>query len=31
MTPDYKRHGITTLFAAMGALDGPFISRCPQT
>ena len=28
MTHDYKRHGTTTLFAAMNTLDGTVISRC---
>ena len=28
MTHDYKRHGTTTLFAAMNTLDGSIISRC---
>lgn len=27
-THDYKRHGTTTLFAAMNMLDGSIISRC---
>jgi transposase len=30
MTHDYKRHGTTTLFAAMNTLDGTLISRCEQ-
>ena len=30
MTHDYKRHGTTTLFAAMNTLDGTVISRCDQ-
>lgn len=30
MTHDYKRHGTTTLFAAMNTLDGRIISRCDQ-
>lgn len=30
MTHDYKRHGTTTLFAAMNTLDGSIISRCDQ-
>lgn len=30
MTHDYKRHGTTTLFAAMSILDGSVISRCAQ-
>ena len=30
MTHDYKRHGTTTLFAAMNTLDGSVISRCAQ-
>jgi transposase len=30
MTHDYKRHGTTTLFAAMSTLDGAVISRCAQ-
>ena len=28
MTHDYKRHGTTTLFAALSTLDGSIISRC---
>ena len=28
MTHDYKRHGITTLFAALNRLDGSVISTC---
>jgi transposase len=28
MTHDYKRHGTTTLFAALSTLDGSVISRC---
>jgi transposase len=28
MTHDYKRHGTTTLFAALNALDGTVISQC---
>lgn len=28
MTHDYKRHGTTSLFAAMNVLDGTIISRC---
>ena len=28
MTHDYKRHGTTTLFAALNTLDGAVISRC---
>lgn len=28
MTHDYKRHGTTSLFAAMNVLDGSVISRC---
>jgi transposase len=28
MTHDYKRHGVTTLFAAMNTLDGTVISQC---
>lgn len=28
MTHDYKRHGTTTLFAALNTLDGTVISRC---
>ena len=28
MTHDYKRHGTTTLFAAMNTLDGSVIARC---
>ena len=30
MTHDYKRHGTTTLFAALNTLDGSIISRCEQ-
>jgi transposase len=30
MTHDYKRHGTTTLFAAMSTLDGTIISTCQQ-
>ena len=30
MTHDYKRHGTTTLFAAMSTLDGSVIARCAQ-
>ena len=30
MTHDYKRHGITTLFAALNMLDGSVISTCEQ-
>lgn len=30
MTHDYKRHGTTTLFAALNILDGAVISRCMQ-
>jgi hypothetical protein len=28
LTSDYKRHGTTTLFAALGALDGTVIGSC---
>ena len=28
MTHDYKRHGTTTLFAALNVLDGPVIGQC---
>ena len=28
MTHDYKRHGTTTLFAALDLLTGMFISQC---
>ena len=28
MTHDYKRHGTTTLFAALNILDGSVISQC---
>jgi len=28
MTHDYKRHGITTLFAAPNVLDGTVIAQC---
>ncbi|HEX3920383.1 MAG TPA: IS630 family transposase [Caulobacteraceae bacterium] len=30
MTHDYKRHGTTTLFAALNLLDGSVIGRCMQ-
>ena len=30
MTHDYKRHGTTTLFAALDVLDGTVIGRCMQ-
>jgi transposase len=30
MTHDYKRHGTTTLFAALSVLDGRVIGRCMQ-
>jgi hypothetical protein len=30
MTNDYKRHGTTTLFAALNVLDGTVIGRCMQ-
>ena len=30
MTHDYKRHGTTTLFPALGVLDGRVIGRCMQ-
>jgi len=30
MTHDFKRHGTTTLFAAMNVLDGTVIGRCMQ-
>src|SRR5450756_915852 len=30
MTSDYKRHGTTTLFAALNALDGVVIGECLQ-
>src|SRR5271170_3288759 len=30
MTHDYKRHGTTTLFAALSVLDGMVIGRCMQ-
>jgi hypothetical protein len=30
MTHDYKRHGTTTLFAALSLLDGTVIGRCMQ-
>jgi transposase len=30
MTHDYKRHGTTTLFAALNALDGQVIGQCQQ-
>ena len=30
MTHDYKRHGVTTLFAALNTLDGKVISQCMQ-
>jgi hypothetical protein len=28
VTHDYKRHGITALFAALNALDGAVLGRC---
>lgn len=28
MTHDYKRHGVTTLFAALNTLDGTVVGRC---
>ena len=31
MTHDYKRHGTTTLFAALDVLDGKVIGRCSVT
>ena len=30
LTHDYKRHGTTTLFAALSTLDGKVIGRCAQ-
>jgi transposase len=30
MARDYKRHGTTTLFAALSVLDGTVIGRCMQ-
>src|SRR5262249_19549277 len=30
MTQDYKRHGTTTLFAALNTLDGVVLGRCMQ-
>ena len=30
MTHDYKRHGTTTLFAALNTLDGVVLGRCMQ-
>jgi transposase len=30
MTPDYKRNGTTTLFAALNVLDGTIIGQCQQ-
>ena len=30
MTHDYKRHGTTTLFAALNVLDGTVMGRCMQ-
>jgi transposase len=30
MTPDYKRHGTTTLFAALDVLEGTVLGRCMQ-
>lgn len=30
MTHDYKRHGTTTLFAALNVLDGTVVGRCMQ-
>jgi len=31
MTHDYKRHGTTTLFAALDVLDGRVIGQCVNT
>jgi len=28
MTHDYKRHGVTTLFAALDVLEGKVIGQC---
>jgi hypothetical protein len=30
MTHDYKRHDTTTLFAALGALEGKVIGQCTR-
>jgi hypothetical protein len=30
LTHDYKRHGTTTLFAALNVLEGKIIGRCMQ-
>ncbi len=30
MTHNYKRHGTTTLFAALNVLEGKVIGRCMQ-
>jgi len=30
MTHDYKRNGMTTLFAALNVLDGQLIAQCQQ-
>ena len=30
MTHDYKRHGTTTLFAALDVLEGKVLGRCMQ-
>ena len=30
MTHDYKRHGVTTLFAALNVLEGTVLGRCMQ-
>ena len=30
MTHDYKRHGTTTLFAALNVLDGVVLGRCME-
>jgi transposase len=30
MTHDYKRHGTTTLFAALNVLDGQVIAQCQK-
>lgn len=30
MTHDYKRHGTTTLFAALDVLEGKVVGRCMQ-
>jgi hypothetical protein len=31
MTHDHKRHGVTTLFAALNTLDGGVVGQCHKT